>query len=116
MKIKEHFTIDVKFSFKLRSNQDFENYITQLDPKKASVENDIPSKLLVETKEIVSDYIKKISNDSKFDEIFPTSLKLADVMPIHQKKMQRLLKKTIVLSVYYPISPNYLKETCMNRL
>ena len=95
----------MKFSFKLRSNQDFENYITQLDPKKASVENDIPAKLLVETKEIVSDYIKKISNDSKFDEIFPTSLKLADVMPIHKKDAKTVKEN------YRPVSllPNISK-------
>ena len=99
LRIKEYFTIDVQFSFKLmKSNKGFENYIGQLDPKKASVDNDIPAKLLVETKDIVANHIKRISDDSIIDMIFPISLKLGDVMPIH-KKDERTVKEN-----YRPVS------------
>ena len=50
------------------------------------------------TKDIVADHIKRIYDDSIMDMIFPTSLKLADVMPIH-KKDERTVKEN-----YRPVS------------
>ena len=37
-----------------------QNKINDLDPKKATVENDIPAKILIETKEITSKFLTKI--------------------------------------------------------
>ena len=50
------------------------------------MENDIPTKLLVETNDITSVLLIKIYNDSKEVQIFLGSLKLADVIPIHKKE------------------------------
>ena len=57
-----------------------------MDPKKAAVENDILAKILMETNEISSIFLTKIYNDSKDDQIFPGTLKNADVIPIHEKE------------------------------
>ena len=37
----------------------------ELKPKKASIKNDIPAKIQIESNEIVSDYLAKIFNTSK---------------------------------------------------
>ena len=98
LKIKEHFKIEQKFSFSLTSNQEMQNKINDLDPKKATVENDIPAKILIETKEITSKFLTKIFNDSIDENKFPGSLKNADVLPIH-KKDERTNKEN-----YRPVS------------
>ena len=85
LKIKEYKTPENAFSFSPTTTQQFEIEIQQLDPKKASAENDIPKKVLIETSDVASHYLTKICNDSKNDHIFPESLKLVDVIPIHKK-------------------------------
>ena len=98
IKIKEYVTIEEKFSFSPTTSDEFRNHIETLDPKKATVQNDIPTKVLNITKEITSDYLSIIYNVSKQDQIFPDSLKLADVAPIH-KKDERTNKEN-----YRPVS------------
>ena len=41
------------------------NEINKLDPKKASVENDIPTKILIRSQDIVCDHLSHIYNNSK---------------------------------------------------
>ena len=98
LKIKEYITTENAFSFSLTTTQQFEIEIQQLDPKKASAENDIPTKVLIETSDAASHYLPKICNNSKKDHIFPESLKLADVIPMH-KNDERTNKEN-----YRPVS------------
>ena len=98
LKIKEYITPEYDFSFSPTTTQQLEIEIQQLDPKKASAENDIPTKVLIETSDVASHYLTKICNESKKDHIFPESLKLADVIPIH-KKDERTNKEN-----YRPVS------------
>ena len=42
--------------------------------------------MLITTNEITSGFITKMYNDSKDDQIFPDSLKNAEVIPIHKKE------------------------------
>ena len=86
LKIKQHVTITDKFFFRGSRNEEFQEQIKSLNPKKATVENDIPTKMLITTNEITSGFITKIYNDSKDDQILPDSLKNADVIPIHKKE------------------------------
>ena len=73
LKIKEHITLqDEGFKFKDINSNDIYNGIIELDPKKASIKNDIPAKILIESNEIVSS----------------SSLKLGIITPI-QKKVSR---------------------------
>ena len=61
--------------------------INALDPKKASVENDIRDKILKECNDIASPYLSNIYNDSKNSNTFPVSLKCADdVTAIYKEK------------------------------
>ena len=97
-KIKENIIIDKKFSFTSISTKQVQDKIIQLNSKKGTVENDIPAKILIDTNEIVSKYLSTIFNNSKNEELFPKSLKNANIIPIH-KKAERSKKEN-----YRPIS------------
>ena len=75
-KIKENIGNGNKFTFKDMTSLDFENEILKLDPKKANLQNDITTKMLIK-----SEYYNKAKQEHKY----PTSLKMADVIPIHKK-------------------------------
>ena len=86
LKIKEYINLEDKFSFTLTTQEELQKEIKQLDTKKATVENDIPTKMLIETSDIVSNYLTRICNDSKTEQIFPESLKRAEIIPIYKKE------------------------------
>ena len=98
LKIKEHVKITQQFSFSKLTSDELASYIISLDPKKASVENDIPTKILIDTKEITSEFLSKIYQESIENQIFPVSLKQADIIPVH-KQLERTMEKN-----YRPIS------------
>ena len=75
LKIKQHVNIDDKFSFSESTDQQFQVQIKSLDPKKATVDNGTPSKMLIVTNEISSVYLSKIYNYSQADQRFPDSKK-----------------------------------------
>ena len=52
IKIKDYVTIVETFSYKNITSNEPENEIKTLDPKKASVKYDIPTKMLIETNDI----------------------------------------------------------------
>ena len=58
----------------------FREVIGQLHPKKAGIENDIPTKILMQSKDIVCGYLSNIYSKNKSR--YPKDLKLADVTPI----------------------------------
>ena len=72
------------FSFSDMISQDLENQILKLDTKKAIMEDDIPTKILIETNDIVSHHLCTLYNKAKKNQNYPTSLKLANVTPIHK--------------------------------
>ena len=88
LKIKVHVKVKNKFKFKDSTHKAFETEINRLDTKKAGMENDIPTKVLIDTNIIVSPLLTSIYNNSKNATKYPINLKLADVTPIH-KKMRR---------------------------
>ena len=85
LKIKENIKLDEKFKFADVTKDEIYMKIKSLDPKKASMENDIPTKILIGTNDIISGYFSDIYNASKNSNQFPSSLKTADVRPIHKE-------------------------------
>ena len=81
--------------------------IRKLDPKKASMQNDIPTKILIGSNDIVSNYLSNIYNNSKKDHSYPLSLKVADVTPIHKAKERILVKNYRPVSLIPTISKLY---------
>ena len=97
-KIKENIENGNKFTFKDMTSLDFENEILKLDPKKANLQNDIPTKMLIKTYDIISNYLSNYYNKAKQEHKYPTSLKMADVIPVHKKDEKTLAKN------YRPVS------------
>ena len=85
LKIKEFVNISENFTIIKTSKQHLQPQILALNPHKASAENDIPTKLLIETNEIIAKYLTKIYHNSIENRIFPDSLKQAEVIPTNKK-------------------------------
>ena len=98
LKIKENVKLETEFKFNDTTSDDIYDKIRTLDPKKASMDNDIPTKILIGSNDIVSSHLSVIYNNSKNSQNYPPSLKVADVTPIHKGK-ERILKKN-----YRPVS------------
>ena len=98
LKIKQNVKVDNNFVLKDITPLELKHDILQLDKNKASIENDIPTKVLIGSNDIVSGYLSDIYNKSLKDHCFPNSLKLADVIPIHKKDDRTLMKN------YRPVS------------
>ena len=99
LRIKENVNFDQKFQFNDVTNEKIKKDITNLDEKKARIENDIPTNLLKETKDIVSNYISEMYNFSKNENIFDKSLKMGTVVPINKTTKKSTNKKD-----YRPVS------------
>ena len=97
-KIKENIGNGSKFTFKDMTSLDFENEIPKFDHKKANLQNDIPPKMLIKTYDIISTYLSEYYNKAKQEHKYPTSLKMADVIPIRNKDEKTLAKN------YRPVS------------
>ena len=90
LKIKENVTSKEKFKFKDINSNEINRKILELNPKKASIKNDIPAKILIESNEIVSDYLAGIYNTAKNRNYFS---KLGTITPIQKKAIKTMLKK-----------------------
>ena len=112
LKIKENVKVKNKFQFQDTTEDELYLKINSLDAKKACKDNDIPPKILIGTNDIVSKYLSKIYNDNKNSEKFPTSLKTADVTPIHKEKERTLKKNYRPISILPTLSKIY--ESIMN--
>ena len=106
-KIKENMKDENKFSFKDTTSQDFETQIQNLDTKKSMLENDIPSKMLVKTNDIISNHLSNFFNKSKNEQLYPTTLKVADVTPLHKKDEKTLVKNYRPVSLIPVVSKLY---------
>ena len=105
--IKENIKDDNKFSFQDTTPEDLHFQIQNLDTKKAMVENDIPTKILVQTNDNVSNYISNFFNQSKNKQLYPTTLKIADVTPLHKKEEKTLTKNYRPVSLIPVVSKLY---------
>ena len=80
--------------------------ILNIDPKKATTGNSIPSKTLKLSADIYSDVLQNLFVDMLSTSNFPDNIKLADITPVFKKKdpLKVTLYKTIT-------SQNVLCET-----
>ena len=107
LKIKENVKVETKFKFTDTTGDEIYSKIKSLDPKKASMENDIPAKMLIGTNDIISAYISKMFNESKNSESFPNSLKTADITPIYKEKEKTSKKNYRPVSILPVVSKLY---------
>ena len=74
------------------------NIISSLDPNKSTGPNSIPTKILKLLKNDISTQLYDIFNVSLSTGVFPSILKIAEVVPIHEKQSK------LVYSNYRPVS------------
>ena len=104
MKIKENVSLEVGFKFRDVTVEETFKKIISLDPSKACMRDDIPTKVLLGTGDIVSSSLTNIFNDAKNVGIYPGILKTADVTPLpkgrekNDKKKYRPVSLTPILS------------------
>ena len=73
------------FNFKLTSHEETEKEINNLKIKKVSQKSDVPVKIIKENVDIISYFLYHNFNNLLSCATFPTSMKYADVTPIHKK-------------------------------
>ena len=111
--IKENVNVDAKFHFEDISESSVQKQMASLNKKKPSTFNNIPAKILVENSDIISPFITKIYNISKFKSEFPPTLKLAQILPQHIKRVIGQLMITIDQLVFFLLFLRFLREICL---
>ena len=110
LKIKQIVKVDLRFSFLPVDESVICDRIDQLDKRKPTTYNNIPTRVLVDNKDIISPFITDMYNEYNRASNFPNSLKLADVTPAH-KKEERIVKDNYRnVSILPPVSKIYEKE------
>ena len=96
--------VEAKFHFEDVSEWMINKKISSLDKRKPTTHNNIPTKILVENRDIISPFITNIYNESKSKSEFPSSLKLADITPAHKKNERITEENYRPVSILPPIS------------
>ena len=83
MQFKKEKKTQVNFYFKEVSLEDLQKQIWRLDNKKASQNFNIPTKIIKENADIFAEYFCSSVNGLIKSSIFPSCLKVADIISIH---------------------------------
>ena len=75
LKIKEHIKVTEKITFSKPTPNDLDVHLISLNPKKTPVENDIPTKILINTKENANEFLTNIYHKCIDNQTFLLSLK-----------------------------------------
>ena len=110
LKIKETVKIDQRFTFLSVDESVICDRIDSLNKRKPTTYNNIPTRVLIENRDIISPFITEMYNESNRTSNFPNSLKLADVTPAH-KKDERIIKGNYRnVSILPPVSKIYERD------
>ena len=101
--------INKRFFFEPVDESVINDKIDSLDKSKPTTHNNIPTRLIVENKDIISPFITGMYNNSNRDSNFPNSLKLADVTPAHKKDDRTKKDNYRPVSILPPISKIFEK-------
>ena len=69
LEIKKDVNVENKFVFTNTTTNAFKDEINKLDPSKAGIENNIPTKILISTSDIVCTHLSHIYNYTKNDNV-----------------------------------------------
>ena len=103
---------DLSFSFEFVNKPNISKEINKLDSKEACQEHDIPVKLIKPNKNLFYHLVYHNFNDSLFSYSFPSSLKVADILPTRKKKGKTDIEN---LSVFFIRFLRYVKDLCMTK-
>ena len=110
LKIKENVQFNERFCFQPVEETVISDKLNSLDKRKPTTHNNIPTRVLVENKDIFSPFITVMYNNSTHCSKFPNSLKLADVTPAHKKHERTKMDNYRPISILPPISKIFEKN------
>ena len=84
-KVKEKVNIEDNYHFENVSESMVQKQIASLNKTKPTTFNNIPTRILIENSDIISQFIMDIYKNSNAKLEFPPTLKLADITPAHKK-------------------------------
>ena len=93
IKIKENVKTRNLFSFSLRGLDEIEDKISNLNGKKPTTLNTIPTKILINNSDICSKYICNFYNDFIQCSQFPNTMKMTEIIPSHKKRAENEKRK-----------------------
>ena len=108
--VKKKCNSGLSFSFSQVERDEIMKEINNLKTNKATQSTDIPTKLIRENSDIFGDFIFGNYDNCVSYAIFPNTLINAIITPVHQHKLQNLLKIIIDLQIYYQIFLKYMKD------
>ena len=103
-RIKENVKIEKRFHFSTVNESVIDDFIDSLHKKKPTTHNNIPTRVLVENKDIISPFVPEIYNESTQYANFPNALKLADVTATFKKEDRTTKGNYRNVSILPPIS------------
>ena len=101
--------LDSTFHFRKTSCNEVEKVISNLNIKKYFQHEDIPIKIIKMNKELIAKFKAKNFNSSIDDSEFPSELKHADIVPIHEKKDKSCKSNYRPVSILFNYSKMYEK-------
>ena len=99
------------FTFPKVSEEDILKEISNLKVNKATQGTDIPTKIIKENSDIFGEFILSNINSCIDQSTFPSSLKLANIIPVHKKDSKSLKENYRPVSILSNISKIY--ERCL---
>ena len=110
--IKQHITDKNKvFSFRKVTEDEISSAIKTLNHKKATLSNDIPTKMIQQFSDIFTDFLYNNFNSCPESGIFTDELKLAEVVPVYKKNYKKDKSHYRPISILSNISKIY--ERCI---
>ena len=113
IEINKHNHSKPKFSFSAMTKKDIASLIKSLDSKKAIQKDNVPTKIIKENRDLMSDIFLNSINKCFANSCFPDELKEAEVVPIFKKGSKNLKENYRPVSILSNI--NKIFETCMYR-
>ena len=110
--IKQHITDNNKvFALRNVTKEEISSGIQTLNCKKATLSNDMPTKIIQQFSEIFTDFLYNKFNSCLRSGIFPDELKLAEVVPVYKKNDKKDKSNYRPISIISNISKIY--ERCI---
>lgn len=102
--------VTTKFKFKDTTPEKMYDKLLALSSKKANPEGDVTVEVLKCTADIIDESLAKILNENFENNIFPSSLKIQNVTPLHKGDDRSLKKNYRGVSILYVLSKVFERE------
>ena len=110
--IKDNIITESMFQFSGIKCKNMEVKINNLNVNKPTTYNNVPAKIIAENKDICSLYLHEIYNNTIMESNFPSSMKNADITPVHKKGDKTDKQNYRPVSILSSFSKLFEKNMC----